>query len=224
MIRFADFDRSIVMAVDSRHPDGRDVAAEVARRGGRDVTLFLNGRGLPGINPAAYALLHQAGEPPPFWGHGTPALDHVRALAAAVKQAIHAGARSVLLVEDDVEWTDEFDRVTARAVPPWDWELLHFGAYHNWGTTEEVGPHVLRINRSFGLHCLAVRGAALPALARLLQRPTRTADAMIADRFGPRGNAYALWPSVAIQKLGISSVTGELGGWPALFASKGTNW
>jgi hypothetical protein len=63
---------------------------------------------------------------------------------------------------------------------------------------------VLRVNGSFCMHCVAFRSTTFDAL---LEYPIATvADVSVVQYLHPRFKCYAIWPSVALQKPGWSTL------------------
>lgn len=140
------------------------------------------------------------------------------------KRAIHVaqmiGAPAVLIVEDDCVLGDGLDATLAGADLPDDWELLYLGGQHDGGGNERLSPHLLRCaGGTSATHAVAYRSTVFDALLALPQ--DRPWDCLLAGLIQPRGRTYSLWPSVATQAPAMSTITGEMGGWPWLYEASG---
>ena len=219
------FDRAVILASPARYPLGPSLVAEQCRSRGVEPEVFLSApasetASISRIGADGFAMLHP--DPPPE--HSTYPGIYWQGLAflEIIRRAERDGVRRLLLLEDDCELTADFDRVVRECPVPDDWELLYYGAYHNWSDTEEVHPHLLRLAGSAGIHCVGFEASTFERLLRL--SPRETLDDQIARMFHGDGRSYAIWPSVAVQRDGVSAITGEPTGTGGWFASKGLNW
>ena len=156
------FERVVVVNLPSRADRLRETRRELARIGhAHTATVF------PAIRPAEAAGFGSLGE------HGCY-LSHLAVWRAAV------GARSLLVLEDDVAFPPDFaGRAGLVETLPEDWDVFYAGHMQlpelrrTWTETGlvRIDPCVEFI----GLHCYAVNGRALPALVRaaeaFLSRP-----------------------------------------------------
>ena len=131
---------------------------------------------------------------------------HATAMVAAIRTAANAGHDSILILEDDCILTDQFESVCRAVTLPESWDLLYFGAWHEYASTEFVSENLLRVKGSFCTHAVLIHRRAFPLI---LDKPIdRQGDIILVDHVHPRGQSYALWPSVAIQAHGLSSICG----------------
>ncbi len=126
----------------------------------------------PVVFPAVEAALFP---PPATWKHGAGAWGCLQSHLAVLENALQDGAKSVLILEDDVCFAENFRkkmRRFLRAVPD-DWDGLMLGGQHvvdSAGWPREVRPGVYRCVDCERTHCYAVRGEYLAKLCRAWRR------------------------------------------------------
>jgi hypothetical protein len=221
----SQYDIVTCLCVDGRYgaewPRVRDM---LKNHGVADPRLYLNGRGA--LLPAH--LYDKINLPPPAgWAHGEGAYWHFEGVKAIIRQAKEEGADSVLLVEDDCVLTEDHDRVAYAAASEIidhgiQWDILYYGANHAWAVTEEVTPHVLKVEGSLTTHCVGFRSSSFDAMLGLA--PNHVIDRLMADILHHSLRCYAIWPSVAIQKPGYSYLSYKQMNYAELFKQKGVNW
>jgi len=148
-----------------------------------------------------------------------------KAFQAIVGQAYTSGATSILLLEDDCQFTPNFKEVLEKAekdISQADsWDMLYLGANHTWHSTKEVGPNLLKLAGSLCWHAVGLRRTVFPTI--LQWAPDRPID-LKAEQLHRFSNCYAVWPSIATQKPGYSYVEGRERNYDEFFVSKGANW
>lgn len=111
--------------------------------------------------------------PPTWWKQGAGAWGCYRSHMSLIEHCLNHGIESVLLLEDDALFPDDFvSRVSEflRHVPD-DWGMLYLGGQHlkkNVQPPEEINQHVWRpfnVNRT---HAFALRGATMKAVYKHL--------------------------------------------------------
>lgn len=114
--------------------------------------------------------------PPDWWKSGRGAWGCYRSHLMLIENALNAGLRSILLLEDDALFCQDFSRRAAEllnAVPD-DWGMLYLGGQHllvNREPPQAVNEHVFRpynVNRT---HAFALRGPLLAKVYHHLLRP-----------------------------------------------------
>jgi hypothetical protein len=216
-----DYDAIKVLIVDKRWDDEYDRLDTMIRNRGGAPDWFLEGKG----KLLAKGLYDQISPTPPVGWRFTPAgYYHFRAIQGIVRQAKEEGAGNVLIVEDDCVFTDEFDQVVGAATVEMkemsaDWDILYYGANHSPADTFQMSPHVLRVFGSLTTHCFGVRNTAYDAILDL--RPTDMIDALIARELHPWLYTLAIWPNVALQKPGFSTIWNQYVDYTTVFDVKG---
>ncbi|MDT7540213.1 MAG: glycosyl transferase, family 25 [Acidobacteriota bacterium] len=156
--------RKVCINLDRRADRWKQMRARFDRHGIRDV------RRLPAANGQSLNI-------PPNWS-GTPGaygclLSHLR----AVHEARKAGARSVLIFEDDVEFDtglrDNFRNYISQV--PADWDALYFGALHMEDPVE-VSENVRRISRAYSTYAYALRDTIFDAFIELNGKADKEVD------------------------------------------------
>lgn len=220
-MRVSDFERVVCVTVDTRFPGWSLQARREVESKGAECQFFLNGSSrVDEIGREHYAQVN--GEVPAGY-RGPPGAYHLAvAVKAIIRQAKDDGLERLLIVEDDVVFTPEYDAVLGGIRVPDDWGMFYFGANHNFHVTDEVAPNLLRVHGSWTTHCAAFHRRAYDLI--LGATITDPIDVL----FGAVHEAvpcYAAWPSVALQRPGPSTISGgEHADYAAWFKSKGKNW
>jgi hypothetical protein len=220
-VLLSQYDLSVGLFVDRRLEENEQrLKMMLAGKGVRAYRPFIDGDG-------TYLPHHWYDQitlsTPYAWQHGKGAWAHFRAMQHVVQVAKREGVENLLRVEDDCVFADEFDAVVAAAteqmasLPRWD--LLYYGANHTWAGTEELSPNVLRCHGSYTTHCLGIPRHMFDVVAGL--RPVHVIDKVIADQLHPSHRCYAVWPNVAVQKPGLSYLSGGHQDYTDYFRSKG---
>lgn len=192
-------------------------------KGGIPVTPFVNGYGE--ILPRGYYNQINHFIPPSTWTEPNIYYFFFRAFKSIMQKAVDDGIESLLFVEDDLDFLDGFDEVLTSGLKslPDNWEMLYYSANNTWHTTEEVGPNLLRLNGSYCLQCVGIRGKKM--IKRLANLPeVKGVDISIAGLIHPEGNCYSLFPNLAIQKPSRSTLVNMDVNYLEYFKSKGKNW
>jgi hypothetical protein len=238
-----DYDRIVVLVVDHRyHTEVPRIQKLIASKGGREVVPFVDGDGH--ILPRH--LYGQISPRPPIgWNGPDKTYSQLIAIRTILQQAKRDGVQNLLFLEDDVDFTPEFDEVVSKAteqlsaklpgicmmdqwtekdeeiIPLPDWDMLYYGANHTWHRTDQLKENVLGLNGSYCLHCVGIRRRMFDPLLSLPDE--RVMDWMISNYIHHQYNCYAIWPSIAIQKPGFSYLNGKHEDYSEWFKSKGAN-
>lgn len=132
---------------------------------------------------------------------------HLKALA----HASSLGARNVLILEDDVEFTGEAAAGLARALTglPIDWDLLYLGG-RPFGGLEWATEGLARTVGMSCTHAYALNGPAiLPAFDALLDHLTHWACDQALAHFASEHRSYCVVPPVCHQAPGKSAIEGR---------------
>lgn len=137
------------------------------------------------------------------------------------------GIKTVLILEDDAIFTDNFTEVLDKAEKDireqnLHWDMLYLGANHTWSQTREQSPNLLRLLGSLCWHAVGIHHSVyLPILQWKADKPI---DLKSAEILHPIYNCYAVWPTIAEQAPGFSVVEGRERNYHEFFTSKGANW
>jgi hypothetical protein len=229
-----DYDRIVVLVVDHRyHTEVPRIQKLIASKGGREVVPFVDGDGKL-LSRQLYGQISP--RPSADWKDSDKTYSQLIAIRTILQQAKHDGVRNLLFLEDDVDFTPEFDEVVAKATkqidklttfiptkhaPLPDWDMLYYGANHTWHRTDELSENVLGLNGSYCLHCVGIRRRMFDPLLSLPDE--KVMDWMISKNIHHQYNCYAIWPSIAIQRPGHSYLNGSHQDYTEWFKNKGTN-
>lgn len=206
-----------ILCVDYRYESEKDrVLSLLESRGVTDVEFFLNGRGELFPRKDYKQITSTA---PASWCDGIASYNHFRAFQTMIRQAKEAGDKSLLVLEDDVIFTDTFDEVVNSVNVPEDWDMLYYGANHTDYTTHDIGTNLLRCFGSTTTHCVAFKHTIFDAILSL--PVDRTIDWNIGQRLHTHYNCYAIFPAVAIQKPGYSYLWHQQVDYSHLWKNKG---
>jgi hypothetical protein len=119
-------------------------------------------------------------ERPPWWKQSPGAWGCLQSHLAIYRWAIDEGLESVLILEDDAEWCDDFvvQATAFVAEVPTDWHQVYFGGQH-WGDRfpSVVSPWVLRCRNVNRTHAYAARADFMrAAVDKLAERDNRHID------------------------------------------------
>lgn len=182
--------------------------------------------------PAALEAFLQAGPPPLYIGFGSMISSDAAQLTATVKAAVRLTGQRALLASGwgglaaGEDASDDAERFFQLEQAPHDWLFprvsvaVHHGGAGTTGAALAAGiPSVVLpfgYDQPFWAHCLAQRGVAPPALARVGLQPETLADAIgQASAPGMRAAARALGQRIR-QEDGISRAVDQLAAWGLL--------
>jgi len=130
-----------------------------------------------------------------------------------IKLAIERKYRSVLILEDDVEFAEDFQHKFtdwSREVPS-NWDMFWIGGNHNlWKPGDYrgvvmVSEHIMRLNNTYSSHAFALRDTVYDMVLKALE-PLEPQDDIILADIQKKTNAYGFRPNLAFQRPGISDV------------------
>lgn len=204
------FDRIYVINLPDRLDRRREMTAQLALIGMADDPLV---QFFPAVRPADKGDFGSVGERGCFLSH-----------LGALKDAVAHGHRSILILEDDVDWTPAALARDGRldALRDTAWDFLHGGRGHDRAAPDGVISLVrLEPERELLLgHFIGLRGDVIAAmvdyLEAMLRRPNGSPEGgpMHVDgayswfrRAHPEVAAYVCTPSVAQQRYSRSDIS-----------------
>jgi glycosyl transferase, family 25 len=217
------FDRVYVINLPDRTDRRREMTAQLALIGLENDPLV---QFIPAVRPADPGDFGSLGERGCFLSH-----------LAALKDAVAQGHRSILILEDDVDWTRAALASNARldALRDIDWGFLHGGRGHDQAAADGA-ISLLRLDPERELllgHFIGLRGAVISQMVHyleaMLQRPKGSPEGgpMHVDgayswfrRAYPEVAAYVCAPSLAQQRSSRSDISVPTG-WRA---TKAADW
>lgn len=142
-------------------------------------------------------------------------ISHTRILRQIKESALD----KVLVLEDDIEFCDNFEKKFQIAVNdlPNDWDLFFFGGNHTGGSTP-ITKNIGRVYRTLALHSYAVRQKSVDVLYENMIRfvghtlccnkqlqPSVAADFYMA-KIQPHLNCYSIFPNLTWQRKSFSDL------------------
>jgi hypothetical protein len=229
-IKLADFERIYLLALDERRNQWSRIDREFAARGAK-VTRFIVGKG--NIFPAnGYAVIDPtempAGTP---WVNGTfnaycCHMAHRSILSRCQKDKL----ANVLLLEDDCQLLENFDQVVESATTQMKelgvvWDTFTFGQNVSFGDATQLASNLLKLNSGvYCWHAIAINQEHHDMFQHFLDLPVAGPfDWLWSLHTQPKYNCLGVWPSVAIQKPGISYVLGAPQDYTGYLKDKGKN-
>jgi hypothetical protein len=223
------FDEIVVLNVDRRAKEFARIEQMVHDVGWtRNINRFVVGKGdvLP---EDEYSRIDEAGTSNKWNDNGFSHLPNsyhaFKSFQAIVGKAYTDKLNSILILEDDCQFTPNFKEVLEKAeegianAAPWD--MLYLGANHTWNTTEELSNNLLKLSGSLCWHAVGLSKNVFPTILTWQADKPIDLKAQMLHRYC---NCYAVWPSIATQKPGYSYVEGRDRNYDEFFESKGTNW
>lgn len=117
--------------------------------------------------------------------------------------------KSILIMEDDIEFTDEVNNIASYVKElPNDWDMIWFGGNHNihGGNVHHfISNKIIKCNLTYTTHCFAINHTVYEKVIEVLtnsQKPVDVAYVEIQNLY----NCYAFYPSIAIQRPGFSDI------------------
>lgn len=124
-----------------------------------------------------------------------------------IKECMNRNLSNVLVLEDDVQFTNEINNVSEYVSKlPDDWDFIYFGGNHKYGKPPEpINDKVIKLNYTVALQCVAIKNTMFEILDNILTKQKKQVDTYYAE-LHDRFNAYGFNPSIAKQKIGFSDI------------------
>lgn len=113
-----------------------------------------------------------------------------------------------LVLEDDAILVPGWQQVLAGLTVPEDWDLLYLGGQH-FARPEQIAPGLLRCTKTTRTHAYVVRAQSVPRLLAATDRPDHVSNSLAAAQQSGMLVAYAVYPWLAGQAAGFSTITGR---------------
>mgnify|MGYP006279017213 CR=1 FL=1 len=144
---------------------------------------------------------------PPNMSHGDIGsfLTHLRMF----NDAINKGYESFLLLEDDVQFRQNFNEIfpiAAREIPS-NWEIIHFGGNHVYGSPVAFSEHLSIPTRTLSTHAIGFRKNVYEKILELLN-DTQPNDVIYSYNYY-KFNSFEFTPPLAWQRAGWSDVLNQ---------------
>src|SRR5690606_4834021 len=127
----------------------------------------------------------------------------------ALRKARHRDAQAVLIFEDDLIFHPEFEERFKQIHLPKDWGILYLGCLHI-ECPKPVAPGLVKVERAFSTHALAIRAPYFAEVQRPLKRGRpkegilTNKDSLAVDTLRAELHTsmptYAIWPDLVWQQ------------------------
>jgi hypothetical protein len=224
------FDEVVLLNLDKRINNQKRIEADIRRLGFKgEFSPFVVGKGK--ILPQEEYDMIDAENVSAIWDAGPyrnlkNSFFAFRAFQTIIARMKSKGNRSVLLLEDDAIFTDNFSEVLFKAEAGLkeesiDWDLLFLGGNHAWARTEDVNDNLLAVDGTLCWHGIGLSESTYDTI--LSWTPDMPIDLKAAQELHPVFDCYSVWPSIILQEPGVSSVEGKFRDYSEFWSSKGRN-
>jgi hypothetical protein len=127
-----------------------------------------------------------------------------------LQEAKDEGLKEIVIMEDDVVFTDEFkDFDKYLADVPSDWDMIFVGGNHMYGDTPHViNDRVLKVNGTVAIHCIIIREPIFDVILAIASDRKKQIDNYYAD-IQKGYNVYSFTPNMALQYEDYSDIQGR---------------
>lgn len=132
---------------------------------------------------------------------------HMKVLELAKER----GYKSFLLLEDDVEFANDFHErfnIIEPQIP--EYEMLYFGSNPHSGGREEISPNINRIIYTFAAHCVIFKDSCLDDILNDLHGPMTNAVDVVYGRHQVTHPAFCIKPALAWQRKDFSDINQQI--------------
>lgn len=121
------------------------------------------------------------------------------------------GLKSFLMLEDDVEFSDNFhERFNIIEPQIKSYEMLYFGSNPHSGERYEVSPNLNRIMYTFAAHCVIFKQPCFDDIINQLAGPLLVPVDVAYGQQQVVHTAYSIKPSLAWQRISFSDISQEI--------------
>jgi GR25 family glycosyltransferase involved in LPS biosynthesis len=127
-----------------------------------------------------------------------------------IQNAKKEGLKSILILEDDVEFTDEVNNISEYfKFLPEDWDMVYFGGNHNTHMRIQppkiINEKVCKLHQTYSTHCVGIKETAYDIILDNLKDLMKQLDVVYSD-LQKRLNVYSFYPMIATQRVGFSDI------------------
>jgi len=130
-----------------------------------------------------------------------------------IKKSKVNGYSSVLLIEDDITFSEKFsDLDNYMSLVPDDWDILYFGGNHNQHMgmkLEYVNDKVIKSIDTYTTHCFAIKNTMFDLVLNLLSKHKKPVDVYYSD-IQKNFNCYSFYPGLASQRPSFSDIQNKV--------------
>lgn len=129
-------------------------------------------------------------------------------------KAIEEGYNSILILEDDVEFTNQVTNMKSFFDSlPEDWDMLYFGGNHNTHVGANpptiINDKVCKLHNTFSTHCVAINGKSFKEILERLKKCDNALDVIYAE-LQKNLNVYSFYPMIATQRVSFSDIENKV--------------
>ncbi|WP_028978948.1 glycosyltransferase family 25 protein [Sporocytophaga myxococcoides] len=150
-------------------------------------------------------FINPHGIPEYAWNSGSMGLSMTT--AKIIQDAKLKGYKSILILEDDVEFNNGLSKRLAdnfHTIPS-DWEMILMGGAH-LEHLMKINFHIYRVQKSSCLHCYAIKETCYDFYLEQLEKMDMPIDHITMDIIQPRGKTYCFFPNMAYQRPSYSDI------------------
>lgn len=126
-----------------------------------------------------------------------------------IKEAKDKGYKNILLIEDDIEFTEEIKNIDLYfGELPEKWDMLWFGGNHNKHMGNKINlinDKIIKCNNTYSTHCIGINHSVYDLLINLLSKKLKPVDVYYSD-IQKSYDCYSFHPSIAIQRPSFSDI------------------
>lgn len=227
-MKLTDFDRIVCVCLDHRRNNWAATEKQFTLRGAK-VERFIVGKGQV-LPKEKYNQIDPVTAPLSWLGNNLNAFCCYTAHRAIIAQAKKDGLKNILMLEDDCQLLDNFDYILDQASTQISqlelkWDTMTFGQNIKWGKVTQVSTNLLQLkNGCYCWHAIAINQEYCDMFQHFLDLPpSGPFDWLWANHTQPHFQCYGIWPSIAVQKRGMSFVNGKIEDYTEWLKETGNN-
>jgi len=121
------------------------------------------------------------------------------------------GLKSFLMLEDDVEFSDNFhERFNIIEPQLKSYEMLYFGSNPHSAERHEVSPNLNRITYTYAAHCVIFKESCFDDIINQLRGPLLSPVDVVYGKQQVVHTAYSIKPALAWQRKDFSDINQEI--------------
>jgi GR25 family glycosyltransferase involved in LPS biosynthesis len=131
-----------------------------------------------------------------------------------LEKAIQENYETILILEDDVEFTDEVNNISEYfKFLPKDWDMLYFGGNHNTHMKilppKIVNEKVCKLHNTYSTHCVAINKKTFTTILNRLRKCDNALDVIYVELQSTL-NVYSFYPMIATQRVSFSDIENKI--------------
>jgi len=131
-----------------------------------------------------------------------------------IETAIKENLNSILILEDDIEFTDELNNISEYfKYLPDDWDMIYFGGNHNshMGITKPkiINEKICKLHHTYSTHCVGINKKAFNKILERIKKFDNALDVIYVD-LQKSLNVYSFYPVIATQRVSYSDIENKI--------------